>query len=125
MYFPCRNAFKRGENLGRYHGSQDSLFVLSAQDLSGLRVHQMRLCPQDSDLSRRIRAPHILLELVTEVLVQHCLNAIGLVLGMLGVVVIFFWGPPQPSFGTWYAPSPRYRLYGRYDLQKEKRRTNS
>jgi hypothetical protein len=28
----------------------------------------------------------------------HCLNAIGLFLGMAGVVVIFVWGPPQPSF---------------------------
>lgn len=26
------------------------------------------------------------------------LNAIGLVLGMAGVVLIFIWGPPQPSF---------------------------
>jgi hypothetical protein len=32
----------------------------------------------------QLRAPHILLELVTEVLVQHCLNAIGLLSGMAG-----------------------------------------
>jgi hypothetical protein len=29
--------------------------------------------------------------------VRH-LNALGLVLGMVGVVLIFIWGPPQPSF---------------------------
>lgn len=28
----------------------------------------------------------------------QCLNAIGLVLAMVGVVLIFIWGPPQPSF---------------------------
>jgi hypothetical protein len=27
----------------------------------------------------------------------QCLNTIGLVLGMLGVVLIFLWGPPQPD----------------------------
>jgi hypothetical protein len=26
------------------------------------------------------------------------LNAIGLVFGIIGVVLIFIWGPPQPSF---------------------------
>jgi hypothetical protein len=26
------------------------------------------------------------------------LNTIGLVLGMAGVVMLFIWGPPQPSF---------------------------
>jgi hypothetical protein len=26
------------------------------------------------------------------------LNTIGLVLGMLGVVMLFIWGPPQPAF---------------------------
>ncbi len=26
------------------------------------------------------------------------LNAIGLILGIIGVVFIFIWGPPQPSF---------------------------
>ncbi len=26
------------------------------------------------------------------------LNTIGLSLGMIGVVLIFIWGPPQPSF---------------------------
>jgi hypothetical protein len=26
------------------------------------------------------------------------LNAAGLVLGMLGVLILFFWGPPQPNF---------------------------
>jgi hypothetical protein len=29
---------------------------------------------------------------------QQCLNAIGLISGMVGVIVLFFWGPPQPSF---------------------------
>ena len=28
----------------------------------------------------------------------HVLNSIGLVLGMAGVLLIFVWGPPQPSF---------------------------
>jgi hypothetical protein len=28
------------------------------------------------------------------------LNRIGLVLGMVGVVVIFIWGPPQPNLDT-------------------------
>ena len=27
------------------------------------------------------------------------LNRVGLVLGMLGVLVLFVWGPPQPDFG--------------------------
>jgi hypothetical protein len=27
-----------------------------------------------------------------------CLNALGLFLGMIGVLMIFIWGPPQPSF---------------------------
>jgi hypothetical protein len=26
------------------------------------------------------------------------LNTVGLALGMIGVVIIFIWGPPQPSF---------------------------
>ena len=26
------------------------------------------------------------------------LNTIGLVLGMVGVVILFIWGPPQPDF---------------------------
>ena len=30
----------------------------------------------------------------------HWLNIIGLALGMLGVLIIFKWGPPQPSFET-------------------------
>jgi hypothetical protein len=30
--------------------------------------------------------------------VSKWLNAIGLVCGMVGVVVLFKWGPPQPSF---------------------------
>jgi len=28
----------------------------------------------------------------------HVLNSIGLVLGMVGVLLIFVWGPPQPNF---------------------------
>jgi hypothetical protein len=28
----------------------------------------------------------------------HPLTAFGLILGMIGVAVIFLWGPPQPSF---------------------------
>jgi hypothetical protein len=28
----------------------------------------------------------------------HTLNAIGLLLGMIGIVIIFVWGPPQPDF---------------------------
>jgi hypothetical protein len=55
-----------------------------------------------------LMALHIFfLELVTEVLVQLWLNAIGLFLGMLGVAVIFKWGPPQPSFKTSLVPSDR------------------
>lgn len=27
----------------------------------------------------------------------RCLNTLGLILGMLGVLLIFRWGPPQPS----------------------------
>jgi hypothetical protein len=30
--------------------------------------------------------------------IAFALNAIGLVLGMAGVVVLFIWGPPQPLF---------------------------
>ena len=26
------------------------------------------------------------------------LNVVGLIFGMLGVVILFWWGPPQPSF---------------------------
>lgn len=29
---------------------------------------------------------------------SKALNTIGLVLGMIGVILIFIWGPPQPSF---------------------------
>jgi len=28
---------------------------------------------------------------------QRCLNSVGLGLGMLGVVILFFYGPPQPN----------------------------
>ena len=31
-------------------------------------------------------------------LIRRWLNAIGLSLGIIGVVIIFLWGPPQPSF---------------------------
>jgi hypothetical protein len=31
---------------------------------------------------------------------QQLLNTIGLVLGMVGVIIIFRFGPPQPSFET-------------------------
>jgi hypothetical protein len=31
-------------------------------------------------------------------LTARWLNTVGLVLGMLGVVILFIWGPPQPSF---------------------------
>lgn len=27
-----------------------------------------------------------------------CLNIIGLLMGMIGVIIIFIYGPPQPSF---------------------------
>ena len=30
--------------------------------------------------------------------VSRILNSVGLVLGMIGVVMLFVWGPPQPSF---------------------------
>ena len=30
--------------------------------------------------------------------VAKCLNTTGLVFGVVGVVLIFIWGPPQPSF---------------------------
>jgi len=33
------------------------------------------------------------------------LSTIGLGFGMLGVVLIFFWGPPQPIFEDVYGPS--------------------
>lgn len=29
---------------------------------------------------------------------QGSMNAIGLVLNMIGVIIIFFWGPPMPNF---------------------------
>jgi hypothetical protein len=29
---------------------------------------------------------------------NHIESEIGLVFGMIGVVIIFIWGPPQPSF---------------------------
>jgi quinol-cytochrome oxidoreductase complex cytochrome b subunit len=32
--------------------------------------------------------------------VWHWLNSFGLVLGMVGVVLIFFWPPPTPPFIT-------------------------
>ena len=31
-------------------------------------------------------------------LTPQWLNTVGLVLGMLGVVILFIWGPPQPDF---------------------------
>ena len=31
-------------------------------------------------------------------LLPKVLNTVGLILGMLGVVLIFRWGPPQPTF---------------------------
>jgi hypothetical protein len=31
------------------------------------------------------------------------LNFLGLVLGMIGVIFIFVWGPPQPSFQDYVA----------------------
>jgi hypothetical protein len=31
-------------------------------------------------------------------LLAHWLNTVGLVLGMVGVVIFFIWGPPQPDF---------------------------
>ncbi len=37
------------------------------------------------------------------------LNTIGLILGMAGVVIIFFYGPPQPVFHSYLAlqnPTP-------------------
>ena len=30
--------------------------------------------------------------------IARLVNATGLVLGMIGVLMIFIWGPPQPSF---------------------------
>jgi hypothetical protein len=33
------------------------------------------------------------------------LNTIGLLLGIAGVVIIFFWGPPQPNFDEWVSLS--------------------
>jgi hypothetical protein len=29
---------------------------------------------------------------------RRWLNPLGLIFGMIGVVIIFIWGPPQPSF---------------------------
>lgn len=29
---------------------------------------------------------------------KEWLNVIGLFMGMIGVIIIFIWGPPQPSF---------------------------
>jgi len=29
---------------------------------------------------------------------SHVVNSIGLILGMMGVILIFVWGPPQPNF---------------------------
>jgi hypothetical protein len=34
----------------------------------------------------------------TQVTNQQLLNSIGLVLGMIGVIIIFRYGPPQPTF---------------------------
>jgi hypothetical protein len=28
----------------------------------------------------------------------HPWTAVGLILGMIGVIILFFWGPPQPAF---------------------------
>lgn len=38
------------------------------------------------------------IEMVQTMMLAQCLNTLGLSLGMLGVVLIFIWGPPQPSF---------------------------
>jgi hypothetical protein len=40
----------------------------------------------------------------------HPISVIGLVLGMLGVVIIFIWGPPQPDFQDTYGPSSGSRM---------------
>lgn len=31
-------------------------------------------------------------------LVARCLNTLGLLLGIAGVLILFKWGPPQPNF---------------------------
>jgi len=35
---------------------------------------------------------------VGDALTAQWLNTVGLVLGMVGVVILFIWGPPQPDF---------------------------
>jgi hypothetical protein len=46
---------------------------------------------------------------------RRWLNVIGLIFGMIGVVIIFLWGPPQPSFqqGVWVGLNPGTRLQDR------------
>jgi hypothetical protein len=44
---------------------------------------------------------------------RRWLNPLGLILGMIGVVLIFFWGPPQPSFegaSLSYSLNPDYPM---------------
>jgi hypothetical protein len=46
---------------------------------------------------------------------RRWMNVFGLIFGMIGVVIIFLWGPPQPSFqqGVWVGLNPGTRLLDR------------
>jgi hypothetical protein len=48
-------------------------------------------------------------------LTAQWLNTIGLVLGMVGVVILFIWGPPQPDFieGDVYVASDNTEIAAR------------
>jgi hypothetical protein len=38
-----------------------------------------------------------MIRIAISALTPRWLNTVGLVLGMLGVVIVFIWGPPQPD----------------------------
>lgn len=57
----------------------------------------------------------------------QCLTVVGLILGMIGVAVIFVFGPPQPNFETGVpleleddTPLPDGETAGQHGLEVEK-----
>jgi hypothetical protein len=59
-------------------------------------------------------------------LIEKWLNAAGLVLNMIGVVIIFIWGPPQPSFeGEAYGPAESKETEVRREAQRKRYRCMS
>jgi hypothetical protein len=61
---------------------------------------------------------------------SQLLNTVGLVLGMIGVVIIFFYGPPQPNLESGVSigledgtPLPEGRTEAQYNEDVEKLRS--